>query len=236
MNAKEKTRFTVKNSPEMFDHIAKRYDKLNRVMTLGMDKKWRKALKKMMPTKVDHWLDAATGTGDQILFSVQHGLEACKITGIDLSDGMLAIGKRKLSAYQNINLHKASLTSIPLSSNSCDVVTCSFGIRNVDPFTEGLVEFLRVLKPGGTMLILESSRPEKKLFRLGHSFYMRYILPKLASFLGSDPEAYTYLANTTSCFPCGQDFCDILKKVGFSDIKAVPMALGAVTVYHAKKS
>lgn len=236
MNAKEKTKFTVKNSPEMFDHIARKYDKLNRVMTLGMDKRWRQALKRLMPSSIDHWLDAATGTGDQILFSVQNGLNASKITGIDLSEGMLAIGKRKLNNYCQVDLKKASLTQIPLDSNSCDVVTCSFGIRNVDPFTEGLSEFLRVLKPGGTVLILESSRPEKKLFRWGHSFYMQFVLPKLASLMGSDPEAYTYLANTTSCFPCGQDFCNILRKIGFIDIKAFPMALGSVTVYHAKKS
>jgi demethylmenaquinone methyltransferase/2-methoxy-6-polyprenyl-1,4-benzoquinol methylase len=236
MTENEKTNFSEKNSPAMFDHIAQRYDKLNRVMTFGLDKSWRKSLNAHMPSSIEHWLDAATGTGDQILFSLDNGIKAQSITGIDLSEGMLDIGKQKLQSFKNVSLYKASLTKIPLEPLSCDVVTCSFGIRNVDPFTDSFLEFFRVLKQGGTLLILESSRPTNALLRLGHNFYMKKILPKIAYFMGSDPKAYAYLAETTSRFPCGEDLCSILRKVGFIDVKAIPMALGSVTLYHAKKA
>jgi len=235
MKEKEKTNFSEKTSPEMFDRIARRYDRLNRVMTFGLDKSWRKAISKLMPSPINLWLDAATGTGDQILFSLQNGLKASEIIGIDLSEGMLSLGQSKLTNYPQVSLKKASLTRIPLQNNSCDVVTCSFGIRNVDPFTEGLAEFLRVLKSDGTLLILESSRPQHPLLSFGHRFYMKKILPRIASFLGSDPMAYSYLADTTSRFPCGNDFCHILKKVGFAQVIAIPMAFGSVTLYYAKK-
>lgn len=232
----EKIRLSEKKSPQMFDRIALQYDKLNRVMTFCLDKSWRKAMTALMPPHIDLWLDAATGTGDQILFSLKQGLKAKRIKGIDLSEQMLKLGMEKLKHYPHVNLEKASIKTIPLQQNSCDLLTCSFGIRNVDPFTKGLREFNRVLKPGGTLLILESSRPKNPLIRFIHKLYMSQVLPGIASIFCSDPKAYAYLAETTSRFPCGQDFCHILKQCGFSDISYYPQAFGSVTIYYAKKA
>lgn len=236
MKEKEKTNFSEKTSPMMFNHIAKKYDKLNRVMTLGLDKKWRQAMLSLMPSEVLHWLDAATGTGDQIYFFLKQNFKAEKITGIDLSEGMLEIGKAKLEVFKHVDLKKASMTQLPFDDQSFCVVTCSFGIRNADPFEKALKEFHRVLKPQGTLLILESSKPEAKLLRWGHKLYMKYMLPIYAKILGSDPQAYTYLADTTAKFPCGQDFVTILKNSGFSTIHAYPKTFGSVTIYYAKKA
>lgn len=236
MKEKEKTKFSEKTSPMMFNHIAKTYDKLNHVMTLGLDKKWRKAMLSLMPTHVSHWLDAATGTGDQIYFFLKHNFKAKKITGIDLSEGMLEIGQNKLKAFDHVHLQKASITDIPFEDQSLCALTCSFGIRNADPFEKALQEFYRVLKNQGTLIILESSRPKNPLLRLGHRLYMNYMLPIYAKILGSDPKAYAYLAQTTAAFPCGEDFIAILKKIGFQDIKYFPKTFGSVTIYYAKKA
>jgi demethylmenaquinone methyltransferase/2-methoxy-6-polyprenyl-1,4-benzoquinol methylase len=235
MNAKRSSPLTEKTSPLMFDRIASRYDKLNRVMTFGLDKSWRQKISAFMPTSITHWLDAATGTGDQILFCLNQNLPHQKITGIDLSSNMLDLAKAKLEAFPQVDLKLASITDIPLQDYECDVITCSFGIRNVDPFTDALDEFFRVLKSGGSILILESSRPDNAFIRMGHFLYMKYMLPLLARFFGTEPEAYSYLAKTTSKFPCGEAFCTILKSRGFIEVKGIPMSFGSVTLYHAKK-
>jgi len=235
MNVKEKTSFSVKNSFQMFDRICHKYDRLNRLISLGLDKKWRRALTEKMPPSIEHWLDGATGTGDQILFSYNKGIQAKKITGIDLSQGMLEIGKIKLSHIPNLELQNGSLTAIPLADASCDLVTCSFGVRNVDPFTQSLAEFYRVLKSGGVLLILESSTPAHPWLAKGHQLYMQWVLPKLAWIMGSDPKAYTYLADTTSKFPCGKAFCQFLSASGFIHVDATPMTWGSVTLYYAQK-
>lgn len=235
MKEREKTNFSEKTSPLMFDHIASQYDKINRIMTFGLDKAWRKAMLCLMPKNVTHWLDAATGTGDQIYFFLKNKFQAQQITGIDLSDGMLEIGLKKLQNFSNVNLLKASITSIPFENNTLCAVTCSFGIRNADPYQDALNEFYRVLKKDGSLIILESSRPENRLLFLGHKLYMKYMLPIYARLLKSNPQAYLYLADTTSKFPCGQDFVNILHKTGFQDVKTYPKAFGSVTIYHAKK-
>lgn len=236
MKEREKTNFSKKTSPMMFDLIASSYDKLNRVMTFGLDKAWRKAMLKLMPDNVHHWLDAATGTGDQIYFFLKKKFSACQITGIDLSEGMLSIGKSKLNSYKNVELKNASMTCLPFGDNSFCVVTCSFGIRNADPFDVALKEFHRVLKEEGSLIILESSRPSNPIFRLGHKMYMQYMLPLYAKAFNTNPKAYTYLADTTAEFPCGKDFAKILEKVGFEDVQYYPKALGSVTIYYAKKA
>lgn len=236
MKEREKTNFSKKTSPMMFDLIASNYDKLNRVMTFGLDKAWRKAMLKLMPNNVDHWLDAATGTGDQIYFFLKKNFSARQITGIDLSEGMLSIGKAKLKSYKNVELKNASMTSLPFDNNSLCVVTCSFGIRNADPFDAALKEFHRVLKEGGSLIILESSRPLNPVLRLGHKMYMQYMLPLYAKAFNTNPKAYAYLADTTAKFPCGKDFTKILEKLGFEDVKFCPKAFGSVTIYYAKKA
>lgn len=236
MKENAKTSLSKKNSPAMFDRIASGYDKLNRIMTFGMDKSWRKAMSQLLPNSIDHWLDAATGTGDQILFAMQQNVKARKVTGIDLSTKMLKIGQKKLKNFENVFLEHASITEIPFNSENFDVVTCSFGVRNVESLDEALNEFFRVLKTNGTLLILESSRPNHKLLNGLHNLYMQNILPFLAKILRSDPKAYSYLADTTSVFPSGESFCNHLKKAGFTGISFKKMAFGSVTLYHAKKS
>jgi len=235
MKENAKTNFSKSESPKMFDRIAKRYDRLNRVMTLGLDIGWRKAMSRLMPSSIDHWLDAATGTGDQILFSLSQGIKAKKITGIDLSCNMLSIGQKKLKNFENVYLEHGSITSIPFTNSSLDVITCSFGVRNVPSLQEALKEFYRALKPSGTLLILESSTPKNKILNFLHSTYMQKILPLIAVVLRTDPKAYQYLATTTSCFPCGENFLTEMKKAGFKMSAYKSMAFGSVTLYHAKK-
>lgn len=220
----------------MFDRIASGYDRLNRVMTLGMDKSWRKAMSQLLPDSIEHWLDAATGTGDQILFAMQKGTKAKKVTGIDLSTKMLKIGQKKLKNFENVFLEHGSITEIPFNNATFDVITCSFGIRNVETFDEALCEFHRVLQPNGTLLILESSRPKHHLLDRFHTLYMKKVLPLLAKAFKSDPNAYSYLAETTSAFPSGLLFCEHLKKAGFTTLSCKKMAFGSVTLYHAKKT
>ena len=219
----------------MFDRIASRYDQLNRVMTLGLDISWRKKLNALLPSDLNHWVDIATGTGDQIVFFLNQNLKATQITGIDLSENMLSIAKDKLSSFPHVSLQKASMTNLPFETSSICALTCSFGIRNVESFEDALKEFNRVLKPGGVILILESSRPQNKLLQVFHASYMRFVLPVLAKALKTDPDAYSYLAQTTSQFPCGQNFCNHLMDSGFNHVMHKPMALGSVTVYYGKK-
>ncbi len=223
---------------KMFDKISATYDLVNRAMTLGIDCYWRRKMNTFLPEgKGLKLLDCATGTGDQILSFLKKKDKIGEAIGIDLAAKMLEIGQKKLKNHSDkVRFVMASGEAIPYVDESFDCVSISFGIRNmVDPLL-CLREMYRVLKKEGKVLVLEGSLPENKNVKKLHLFYLRKILPNIGSLISNNKDAYTYLNQTIETFPCGEDFCNLLKEAGFTSIKAHPLTLGAVTIYVAEKS
>jgi len=224
---------------KMFDRIAHRYDFLNRSLSFGRDVAWRKRLRKHLP--VDRGLllvDLATGTADQILFLLDGPAKIREARGYDLSDGMLALGREKIAKRglgAVVSLHTGDAMQSPQPDNSADVITISFGIRNVLDVPTALTDMKRALVPGGKLLILECSLPENKLVRKGYLFYFRHILPKLGGLVSGDSYAYNYLNKTVETFPCGEAFCELMRGAGFEAVKAEPMTFGVATLYSGVK-
>jgi len=222
---------------QMFNRISGKYDFLNHFLSLGIDKGWRKkairTLKDIQPKTI---LDIATGTGDLAIASLS--LNPDQVTGIDISEGMLAIGKKKV-ADQNlsdkISLAYGDSESLAYPEGSFDAITCAYGVRNFEHLEQGLREMYRVLKKGGKIAILEFSKPKQFPVRQFYAFYFRYILPNLGKAVSKDKTAYTYLPNSVALFPEGAAFCNILTKCGFSMAKAQPLTFGITTLYTAQK-
>jgi demethylmenaquinone methyltransferase/2-methoxy-6-polyprenyl-1,4-benzoquinol methylase len=220
-----------KDAWKMFDAISPTYDKVNRILSFGMDQKWRKELLKHLPQRKNlKILDLATGTGDQARALLETG---ASIVGIDLSAEMLEIAKKKMG--DKVQFLKADAENPPFAENHFDAASFSFGIRNVTSPIAALKGVHRVLKAGGRALILEFSLPPKPI-RGFYLFYLRHILPRLGGLLSKKPSAYRYLNETIEDFPSGKDFCLLMREAGFIRIKAIPMALGAVTLYVGDKS
>ena len=189
-----------------FDKIARTYDRLNHLMTLGLDRCWRRRAVRELSTF--HFplstLDVACGTGDMVVELLKHG---CTVTGVDLSEEMMTIAKRKV---ENGKWEVADVESLPFEDETFDAVTCAFGVRNFVHLEQGLSEMLRVLKPGGKMVILELATPDSKLIRLFYDLYTRHIIPWLGSRIAGSREAYTYLPASIERFPKGNDFLRLL--------------------------
>ncbi|HSX13351.1 MAG TPA: bifunctional demethylmenaquinone methyltransferase/2-methoxy-6-polyprenyl-1,4-benzoquinol methylase UbiE [Chlamydiales bacterium] len=224
------------NSWKMFNKIAPTYDRINRILSFGLDRGWRKQVAKYLPEKKPlHILDVATGTGDQLIALFESKAKIQQATGIDLAREMLAIAEKKLSGYRDkIQLIQADAQKIPNADHTFDVVTFSFGIRNVPNPLQSLQEIYRVLKKEGICLILEFSLPPKPI-RAGYLFYLRHILPKIGNFLSKQATAYTYLNQTIETFPTGNAFANLLRQAGFKKITIKPFALGSVALYIGKK-
>ena len=224
---------------KMFNAIAKSYDRVNRCMTMGLDLYWRRKVASFFPrSKNLHVLDCATGTGDQLLSLLSCVPSIENITGIDLAEEMLAIGQKKVDKHplsHKAKLLRACALSLPFSPESFDCITLSFGIRNVTQVKDCLHELLRVLKPGGKLLILETSLPQNKLLRFMHLSYIRKVLPSIGGWISKRTDAYTYLNKTAETFPCGKAFCELLLQAGFENPKAHPLTFGAVSIYVADK-
>ncbi|PIS02999.1 MAG: bifunctional demethylmenaquinone methyltransferase/2-methoxy-6-polyprenyl-1,4-benzoquinol methylase UbiE [Chlamydiae bacterium CG10_big_fil_rev_8_21_14_0_10_42_34] len=219
---------------KMFDIISPTYDKVNRVLSLGMDRKWRKKVAEHLPKNRNlKVLDLATGTGDQAIALIQSGASIRSITGIDLSVEMLELAKKK--NIEKTEFIVADAEKVPFPAAHFDAATFSFGIRNVNNPLVSLKAIHRVLKPKGRCLILEFSLPPKPI-RGFYLFYLRHILPRLGGLLSRKTSAYRYLNQTIEHFPSGKDFCTLMKEAGFTRIKAVPMALGGVTLYVGDKT
>ncbi len=222
---------------EMFDTISSKYDNLNRVISFGVDVKWRKKILKMVAQKQPKTiLDVATGTGDLAILLSQ--TNADKIIGLDISAGMLEVGKQKI-AHKNLS-HKIEMVlgdseKIDFEDNTFDAVTVAFGIRNFENLELGLSEILRVLKPNGIFVILETSIPEKFPFKQGYTLYTKYILPLIGKLFSKDKVAYQYLSDSASIFPYGERLNNILQKIGFIDVKHLPQTFGVATIYSATK-
>ena len=221
----------------MFDAISENYDGLNRVISFGIDVKWRqKVVKILKEKKPQSILDIATGTGDLAINLVDTGAE--KIIGLDISKGMLAIGKKKISEKKlnsTIEMVVGDSENLQFEDNSFDAVTVAFGVRNFEDLDKGLHEIRRVLKTGGTLVILETSVPAKTPYRQGYNFYSKYILPAIGKIFSKDRSAYAYLSESAAVFPHGQDFNNILKKIGFIAMENKPQTFGVASIYVATK-
>ena len=223
---------------DMFDSIAHRYDFLNRFLSAGIDVTWRKKaigyLKELKPQKV---LDVATGTADVALMT-EKMLHPSSIIGIDISDGMLEIGRQKIkkkSLEAIIKLYNGDSADIAYADNCFDAVTVAFGVRNFQQLEKGLSEILRVLRPGGKLVVLEFSRPKKFLIKGFYNFYMKSISPNIAKIFSKNKTAYAYLDESIQKFPEGKNFTDILQNVGYKNIVNKPISLGICSIYCGTK-
>jgi len=222
---------------KMFDTISKEYDGLNRVISFGIDVKWRKKVVGIVTKEnPDMILDIATGTGDLAINLTKTG--ASKIIGLDISKGMLDVGRIKIAKKQldnTIEMILGDSENLPFNDDTFDAITVAFGVRNFEHLEKGLSEILRVLKPKGIFVILETSVPEKTPFRQGYKFYTKGILPIIGKLFSKDKVAYSYLSESASVFPYGDALNNILLKIGFINAEALPQTFGVATIYKAFK-
>lgn len=222
----------------MFNRIAPYYDLLNRVLSLGIDRSWRKkAIALLKGGKPRHILDVATGTADVALMTARR-LSPEQIIGIDISTEMLDIGRQKITRQRLdaiIQLQEGDSENLPFPNNTFDAVTVAFGVRNFEHLENGLAEMLRVLKPGGQVVILEFSQPAAFPFKQLFHFYFRNILPFVGRITSKDPKAYRYLYESVQAFPDGERFLEVLQKIGYKSNRCIPLTLGICSIYSAFK-
>ena len=222
---------------QMFNSISCRYDFINRIISGGLDIKWRKNLVRVLkPKNPKKILDVATGTGD-LAIALRESM-ASEIIGIDISERMLEIGKKKVEKNQlqkNIKMEIGDAESINYPANYFDAVTVSFGVRNFENLDKGLLEIYRVLKPGCELVILETSIPQSFPLNYLYHLYTLYFLPLIGSFFSKDKSAYKYLSSSAKSFPFGKAFNKILKKNGFVVIDNIPQSFGVASIYHSQK-
>ncbi|MCK5787500.1 MAG: bifunctional demethylmenaquinone methyltransferase/2-methoxy-6-polyprenyl-1,4-benzoquinol methylase UbiE [Chlamydiia bacterium] len=222
---------------EMFDNISPKYDFLNHFLSMGIDIQWRKKVVSIIEKSgAKNILDIATGTGDLAIAMSKINPE--KITGLDLSEGMLKIGIEKIkekNLSSLIEMIQGDSEDLPFSDNTFDAITVSFGVRNFENLSKGLSEIYRVLKPGGTFVILEFSQPQKAPMKQLYGFYSKYILPTMGKIISSDSSAYTYLPESVEAFPYGKELLAILKNTGFINETAKELTFGISTIYHSNK-
>jgi len=223
---------------QMFDNISDNYDGLNRVISFGIDVKWRNRVVNILKAKKPkNILDIATGTGDLAINLVRTGAD--KIIGLDISPGMLEVGKKKIqkkNLSSTIDMIVGDSENLPFETNSFDAVTVAFGVRNFETLEIGLSEIHRVLRPSGTFVVLETSIPTKTPFKQGYRIYTKYILPSIGRIFSSDDSAYAYLSESASVFPHGEEFNNILRKIGFIEVENRPQTMGVASIYVATKA
>lgn len=234
---KSKTSAKKVQVEEMFDNISPKYDLLNHILSANIDKIWRKRVIRMLakhhPSEI---LDIATGTADFAIAATK--ISNSKITGIDISEGMLEIGQKKISRLKlekKIELIKADSENLPFSDNQFDAAIAGFGVRNFESLNAGLKEVLRVIKPGGVFFILEFSKPVKTPLKQLYQFYFLKILPFVGGLISKNKNAYTYLPESVNEFPDGHDFLTILADVGFVENRFYTQTFGIATIYKAIK-
>lgn len=222
---------------EMFNNISAKYDFLNHFLSLGIDKLWRKkAIKKLGEIKPKRILDLATGTGDFAIAALKLNPE--KVVGVDLSPGMLEVGKQKMKKKgvdHIISMEQGDSENLPFDDNYFDGLTVGFGVRNYENLEKGLSEMLRVIRKDGMAVILEFSKPKKFPIKQSFNFYSKNIIPLLGKSISKDSNAYTYLPESVEAFPEGQDFINILEKVGYKDVTATLVSGGIATIYVGRK-
>lgn len=222
---------------KMFDRISGRYDFLNHFLSLGIDIGWRKkAIRELESINPRKLLDVATGTGD---FAIQAlSLDPEKIIGVDISEGMLEVGRKKMRERKvdgRIEMKSGDSENLPFSDNTFDAVIVGFGVRNFENLERGLAEMFRVVRPGGKVVILEFSKPRSFPFKQIYNFYFKYILPKIGRWISSDTEAYTYLPESVEAFPDGEKFLGILDRLGYKNTSCKPLTFGISSLYIGSK-
>ena len=222
---------------QMFDNISENYDGLNRVISFGIDVKWRKKVVAIVgennPKQI---LDIATGTGD--LAIMMAALNPDRVVGLDISAGMLEVGKQKIAKANlsdKIEMLVGDSENMPFKDNTFDAITVSFGVRNFANLDKGLTEINRVLKPGGKLVILETSVPTKFPYKQGYHFHSSVILPIVGKLFSKDKVAYSYLSKSANSFPFGEKFNNILLKNGFTTATDKPVTFGVASIYIATK-
>ena len=232
MPKKEKVR-------EMFDSIAPSYDKLNHVLSMNVDKLWRRhALKEIVNGSAQRILDVACGTGDSTISIAKAAGEGSTVTGVDISEGMMALvqGKaEKAGVAGRIDLKVADGEALPFEDGTFDRVTCAFGIRNFEHKEKGLEEFLRVLKPGGKAVILELSVPQNRLVRWAYDLYFLHILPGIGGAVSGNRAAYKYLPASVHNFPSPNDFCRMMEEAGFRNVRCRTFSFGLCRMFVGER-
>ncbi len=228
---------------KMFDSIAPAYDFMNTAMTLGLHHRWRdialKAALSELPAKGKFTaLDVATGTGD-VAFRLHEWFPWARITGIDLSAGMLEIARKKLAempgnAAKMVAFGKADCLALPYQDGSFNLITVAYGVRNFENLMQGLREMKRVLAPGGVLCVVELSVPEGKLTGLGYKFYTRTLIPAVGRLVSGDSRAYTYLPESIAAAPQRDDLAALMREAGFRDVRWKSLTFGTVTYYLAR--
>jgi demethylmenaquinone methyltransferase/2-methoxy-6-polyprenyl-1,4-benzoquinol methylase len=222
----------------MFNDIAFRYDFLNRFLSAGIDVRWRKkAIKQLEKIQPKTLLDVATGTAD-VAIMASGMLKPDKITGIDISDGMLEIGRKKiqkLGLQQTIELLNGDCETINFKNDSFDAVTVAFGVRNFENLEKGLAEIKRVLKPGGKLVVLEFSKPRSAVVKTMYNLYMKIICPNVGKLFSKNRNAYQYLDESIQKFPEGKTFTGILDNLGYRNTYSKPLSLGICSIYCGEK-
>jgi demethylmenaquinone methyltransferase/2-methoxy-6-polyprenyl-1,4-benzoquinol methylase len=222
---------------EMFDNVSSNYDFLNRVLTFGIDISWRKnVVRLVLDKKAKNVLDIATGTGDLAIMMAREDID--KITGLDISSGMLEVGKKKVKdlGFDNkVDMIIGDSENLPFKDETFDAITVAFGVRNFENLELGLKEIYRVLKKQGSLVVLETSQPNSFPVKQGFQFYSKYIIPRVGKLFSKDKNAYDYLPESAAAFPYGEEFNNILLKIGFNTSKVYPQTLGVATIYHAIK-
>jgi demethylmenaquinone methyltransferase/2-methoxy-6-polyprenyl-1,4-benzoquinol methylase len=223
---------------EMFNNISPKYDLLNHLLSANIDRLWRKkAIKLLKLWQPKLILDVATGTADFAIAATV--IKEAKIIGIDISEGMLEVGRRKVeksNLTEIIKLIKADSENLPFVNDEFDAAIVGFGVRNFESLKTGLSEIKRVLKPGGVFYILEFSKPVKSPYKQFYHFYFTRILPFIGRMVSKDSTAYTYLPESVNEFPDGEKFLSILAEVGFVENKCFPQTFGIASIYEAHKS
>jgi len=224
---------------QMFDNIAPTYDKLNHIMSLSVDKLWRRhALKEIVDGTPQRILDVACGTGDSTISIARAAAEGTKVTGADISEGMMALvmeKARKAGVGDRIDLQVADGEALPYGEGTFDRVTCAFGIRNFEHKEKGLAEFRRVLKPGGKAVILELSVPQNRVIRWVYDLYFLHILPWVGGSISGDKAAYKYLPASVHNFPAPNDFCAMMEAAGFRSVRCKTFTLGLCRMFVGER-
>lgn len=222
----------------MFDQIARTYDRLNHTMSLGIDRYWRrKAVKTLQPYKPSLIMDVATGTGDFAILAYKM-LRPAQLIGTDISDGMMAVAKEKVSKAglsQGITFAHEDCTRLSYEDKTFDAVTVAFGIRNFASLDKGLNEMHRVLKDNGHLVILELSTPQKFPVKQLYRIYSKVLIPAIGKLISKDRSAYTYLPESIKACTQGQELCEAISKAGFKDVRLETLSFGICTLYTATK-
>ena len=222
----------------MFDSISRHYDRLNHLLSLGTDRRWRRRAVNLIGSHIRPLtiLDVATGTGDLAIASLKLGPR--KVTGIDISGKMLEEGRRKISRMglgERIELLRGDSQSMQFSDGTFDVAMSAFGVRNFEDTVAGLREMHRVLRPGGMLMVLEFSRPSRFPLKQIYGLYFRRVLPRIGRKVSGDPGAYSYLPESVMSFPDNERFLELMVRVGFTEVEQTRLTGGIASIYHGFK-